>query len=173
VRYLLTRLGLRLGGAFAIVLVIAVAIIVGRSVGHSQPPAPLGDPDNGSPSVASSGTSDDDGVRTPAPTVAVTDAGDVKLRADQFVTAWLDRNKTPQAWHDAIARLSTTQLSRSLSGVDPLSVPAARVTSAPTFPILTATFAQAVIGVDTGTVTLTLLKQGSQWLVDGVDWERA
>jgi hypothetical protein len=33
-------------------------------------------------------------------------------------------------------------------------------------------FAQVSIAVDTGTVTLELLKQSGKWLVDGVDWDR-
>jgi hypothetical protein len=176
-RHLLSRLGFRVAAVLAIVLFIAGAVAVGRVVGHA--PAPPGDISGGDltppPTVAVSGTStaDDDGVRTPPPTLPAADAGPVRTRVDEFMAAWLSRSLSPEAWHAGVAKLSTATLAKSLVGVDPLSVPATRVTAPPTFPVLTATFAQAVIEVDSGTVTLSLLKNGAEWLVDGIDWARA
>jgi hypothetical protein len=158
-----------------IALVVGIAIAAGRTLGNnSRPPTAInGGDDNGSllTSSASPGA-DDDGVQTPAPTLSATPS-DLKTQVDRFMTAWLNRTATPDAWHAAIAKLSTQRLSTSLIGVDPLSVPATRVISPPTFPILTATFSQAAIEVDSGTVTLTLLNQDGTWLVDGVDWQRS
>jgi hypothetical protein len=176
-RHLLSRLGFRVAAVLAIVLFIAGAVAVGRLVGHA-PVAPSdisGSDTTTRPTLGASGTpaADDDGVRTPPPTLPVADAGPVRSRVDEFMAAWLSRNLSPDAWHARIAKLSTTTLAKSLVGVDPLSVPATRVTAPPTFPVLTAMFVQAVIEVDSGTVTLTLLKNGSEWLVDGIDWARA
>jgi hypothetical protein len=159
----------------AIVMVIAIAVAIGKTVGNNnRPPSPFSGSNGDQPlettsAGASAGT--DDGVQTPAPTLSATPTA-LKTRVDQFMTAWLDRGATAEAWHAAVARLSTSRLSTSLNGVDPLSVPAIRVVSPPTFPILTATFAQSAVEVDSGTVTLTLLMQDGVWLVDGIDWQR-
>jgi hypothetical protein len=174
-RQLLGRLGIRVGAVLAIVVVIGIAVAIGRAVGdNNRPPTSLGG-EGGEPPVTASGASStgpDDGVQRPAPTLSATPI-ELKIAVDQFMIAWLDRNATPEAWHAAVAKLATTRLSASLIGVDPLGVPATRVVNPPTFPILTATFARATIGVDSGTVTLTLLKQYGVWRVDGIDWQRA
>ncbi len=93
-------------------------------------------------------------------------------RVNDFMQVWLDRQLTPSTWHAKIARFATSALADSLVGVDPLSVPATRTTGSVAVPVLTSSFAQAVIPVDSGTVTLTLVKRSGDWLVDGVDWER-
>jgi hypothetical protein len=174
VRHLVSRLGLRVGAVLAIVLFIAGAVAVGRTLGHR--PAASTDINAGvAPSTSATATAPpgaDDGVRTPPPTLPAADAGPVRSRVNEFMAAWLSRNLSPEAWHSRIAKLTTATLAKSLVGVDPLSVPATRVTAPATFPVLTATFAQAVIEVDSGTVTLTLLKDGSDWWVDGIDWQR-
>jgi hypothetical protein len=175
VRHLLSRLGFRVGAVLVIALVVGIAIAAGRTLGHSNRlPTAINGGNTSEPLLTTSTTpgAGDDGVQTPAPTLSATPA-DLKAQVDRFMTAWLNRNATPDAWHAAVAKVSTARLSASLTGVDPLSVPATRVVSPPTFPILTATFSQAAIEVDSGTVTLTLLKQDGAWLVDGVDWARA
>lgn len=173
-RHLLSRLGFRVGAVLAMVLFIGGAVAVGRTVGHSSlPPTDInaGGPPTTAGSIETAGA-DDDGVQTPPPTLPVADAGSVRSQVNEFMAAWLSRNLSPEAWHSRVAKLTTTTLAKSLVGVDPLSVPATRVTAPATFPVLTSTFAQAVIEVDSGTVTLTLLKDGSDWLVDGIDWQR-
>jgi hypothetical protein len=176
VRHLLSRLGFRVGAVLAIVLFIAGAVAVGRTVGHSTvPPTDInaGEPPPTTTGPIATAGAGDDGVQTPPPTLPVADAGPVRARVNEFMVAWLSRDLSPEAWHTRIAKLTTTTLAKSLIGVDPLSVPATRVTAPATFPVLTPTFAQSVVAVDSGTVTLTLLKNGTEWLIDGIDWERA
>jgi hypothetical protein len=174
VRHLLSRLGFRVGAVLVIVLVVGIAVAAGRTIGHTdRPPTAINGASTDERFTTTSATpgSSDDGVQTPAPTLSATPA-DLQARVDQFMAAWLKRSASPGVWHSTIANLSTMRLAASLAGVDPLTVPATRVVASPKFPVLTATFAQAVIEVDSGTVTLTLLKQDGAWLVDGIDWSR-
>src|SRR5262249_51172838 len=116
-------------------------------------------------------TASDDAEVAPTVTAFADDAA-LKAAASSVVGAWLRRELSPAAWHAGLTPVSTSSLAQSLEGVDPVGVPATRTTGQPTIVRRTEAFAQVSIAVDTGTVVLDLLKQGSKWLVDGVDWDR-
>jgi len=168
-RGLLGRIGARVGVAVVLVLHIAGVLAIAKLAGGgtSQPPAPR----LAGPTVTVDPTAGDDAEVAPSPS-AFADDNALRSAASAFVAAWLRRDRSPAAWHAALVPLSTSELADSLNGVDPLGVPATRTTGPPTVLRRTDAFAQVSVAVDTGTVTLDLLKQSGKWLVDGVDWDR-
>jgi hypothetical protein len=168
-RSLLGRIGARVGVAVVLVVLIGGVLAIAKLSGgrQSSPIAPRVE----GPTTTVDPTAGDDAEVAPSPT-AFSDDTSVKDAASSFVASWLRRDRSPAAWHAALVPLSTTTLADSLNGVDPIGVPATRTTGPPTVLRRTDAFAQVSIAVDTGTVTLELLKQSGKWLVDGVDWDR-
>jgi hypothetical protein len=169
-RRLLRSVGLRGGLAFGITLLVLAVVLVaklGRQDSDVAPYIPVIQPTS-----TVDPTSGDDAEVVATPT-AYPDDAQVKTAASRFAAAWLRRSLSAQAWHSGLAKLSTKSLAASLEGVDPSGVPATRKTGDPTVTLRTELFAQIAVPMDTGTLRLTLLKQGDEWLVDGVDWDQA
>jgi hypothetical protein len=168
-RGLLSRIGARVGVAVVLVVLIGGVLVIAKLSGgrQSNPITPQVE----GPTSTVDPTAGDDAEVAPSPT-SFPDDTSVKDAASSFIASWLRRDRSPIAWHAALVPLSTTTLADSLKGVDPIGVPATRTTGPPTVLRRTDAFAQVSIAVDTGTVTLDLLKQGGKWLVDGVDWDR-
>jgi hypothetical protein len=167
---LLRRLGIRGGAILALVLLVALGVVVGRMLGPSS--ATPNDIGLGNEPVPSSvdPTAGDDAQVSPTPTSFPDDAI-VQSRAKQFVAVWVRHDLSPDAWHTAIAKLSTAKLSASLLGVDPTTVPASSAATDAVVALRTDSLAQVSMTLDTGTVTLTLVKQpDGSWLVDAIDW---
>jgi hypothetical protein len=169
-RSLLGRLGARGGAAIGLVLLILLVLGIAQLVGGGARP-PLLAPE-GQPSVTVDPTEGDDGEVAPTPSAYADDA-EVRAAALAFATAWIQRELTPQAWHVGVAAHATDLLAETLTDVDPAGVPATRLTGLPTIGLRTDLFAQVGVPADSGRLVLTLLKQDNEWLVDGVDWERA
>jgi hypothetical protein len=169
VRSLLGRLGARGGAAVGLIIVVLAVVAIARLVddGPATPPFNPG----AQPSITVDPTEGDDGEVAPTPTAYADDA-ELGAAALTFMSAWLRRELDPPSWHQGIAELATGGLATSLEGVDPVGVPALRMTGSPTIVLRTELFAQVGVPVDTGTVQLTMVKQGGEWLVDGVDWIR-
>jgi hypothetical protein len=168
VRTLLRRLGPRTGISVGLILVVAAVLIVGRLAGSDDKRRPYSGPDS-LPSVGVS--AGDDGLISPTPLEYVDDV-DVRAAATAFTQAWLQRSKSPEDWHASLVPLSTATLASSLDGVDPVVVPANRMVGDPTIILRSDLYAQVTVPVDSGVVELGLLKQGGDWLVDTVDWQR-
>ncbi|GAA1808454.1 hypothetical protein GCM10009682_32780 [Luedemannella flava] len=171
-RNAITRLGVR--GTLVLVLAILVAGVVGlaRLLGDAAPrrePAPDGAPPTAASTVDP--TEGDDGVVTsPKPPA---DDPAVRTAATAFLEAWLRSDLSADAWQDGLTSLATKDLVDRLDGVDPVTVPAKRTTGAAQLIAKQSDFAQVDVPVDTGRVSLRLLRADGRWLVDGVDWERA
>lgn len=171
-RRLLDRIGVRGGVTLGLILLVAAVVAIGRLVGGpTNPPAYEGRPEP-SATVTAGPTAADDGAVEVTPSSFADDAA-VRSAVAAFMAAWLQRGLSPEAWHAAIAPLSTRTLAQSLAGVDPTGVPATRIVGEPTVTRRSEIYAQVSVPVDSGTVQLTVLKMGNSWLVDGVDWERA
>ncbi|MFC7482114.1 hypothetical protein ACFQX7_21705 [Luedemannella flava] len=97
----------------------------------------------------------------------------VRTAATAFLEAWLRSDLSADAWQDGLTSLATKDLVDRLDGVDPVTVPAKRTTGAAQLIAKQSDFAQVDVPVDTGRVSLRLLRADGRWLVDGVDWERA
>jgi len=168
-RSALARLGIR--GAVALGLALLVLVIVGiaKLVGGAGEQGLRSSGPRPTPTVPP--TAGDDGEVAATPSAYADDAV-IRRTASDFATAWLRRNLSATAWHSGIAALSTPALGQKLEGVDPSGVPARRALGLPNLVLRTEAFARVTILVDTGTLSLNLLKQGGRWLVDGVDWER-
>jgi len=167
---LLGRVGLRGGIAIGLILLVAAVVAIGKLAGSrstSDPFVPVVEPTS-----TVDPTSGDDAEAAATPTAYPDDAV-VRRAATTFTEAWLRRSLSEQAWHAGLAKLSTKALSESLVGVDPKGVPATRRTGEPTIVLRSDLFAQAAIPTDAGTLKLTLLKQGSDWVVDAIDWDPA
>jgi hypothetical protein len=167
-RATLARLGVRGGLAIGLVVVVVVVVGVAKLIGGRDTPIQLSQPTS---TVSVDPTAGDDAEVVPTATTYSDDLA-VRATAKSFATAWLRRDLTPAAWHEGIAKLTTSSLSQSLDGVDPRGVPATRLVGDPNVVFRTDLYAQVSIPVDTGTLTLNLLKQHDRWLVDAVDWGR-
>jgi hypothetical protein len=168
-RGLLGRVGARVGVAVVLVALIAGVVAIAKLSGGGAARPVL--PRVMEPTSTVDPTAGDDAEVAPSPTAFADDAA-LKSAASSFVEAWLRRDRSPTAWHDALVPLATSNLAQSLEGVDPSGVPATRTTGPATVVRRGAAFAQVSITVDTGTVVLDLVKPGEKWLVDGVDWDR-
>lgn len=168
-RWLLGRFGVRVTVAAGLLLIVAGVVTVGR-LGDGRPP--LRFPDAGRTPSTVDPTAGDDGAVPPNATAGVDDDA-VHAAAAEFVAAWLRRDLGAPAWHTGVAGLATQSLATSLHGVDPRTVPARRTAGDTVLVLRTDRYAVVAVPVDTGTVTLNLLKVGDGWLVDGVGWERA
>ncbi|MEV4618413.1 hypothetical protein AB0J74_06795 [Asanoa sp. NPDC049573] len=93
--------------------------------------------------------------------------------AEAFATAWLDREASAEAWYSALRPHVTSQLAAKLKDVDPVVVPAERLTGAATVAPQGSGLVEVSYPVDSGTLLLRLVVVDGRWLVDGVDWERA
>ena len=168
-RRLLGRVGARTGISVGLILLVAAVVAIGRLAGGTAPPRAPADAETSSPSVDA--TIGDDAEVAPSQSSYPDDAA-VRSAAEKFINEWLQRSRTAEQWHAALAPLATTNLAQSLEGVDPVVVPATRVVGGPTITLRSEQYAQVTMPVDTGTVELGLLNQSGDWLVDSLDWQR-
>ncbi|WP_239083655.1 hypothetical protein [Asanoa ishikariensis] len=124
----------------------------------------------------------DDGVVEPRPaTSTVVDPGpslspgapEPAEIAKAFATSWLDRTAKVADWYAALVPHVTADLAAKLKGVDPVVVPAERLTGPPTVVPRGTGLVEVSYPVDSGTLLLRVVVAEGRWLVDGVDWERA
>ena len=162
------RLRPRLVVALGLILLIGAVVVFARLLGGD--PAPTGLPPNESSAPTVDPTAGDDGEVLPTSTYA--DDASVLDRATAFIREWLRRDLPRAEWHAGLTPLVTDTLKDSLAGVDPKSVPADRATTDARLLVRTERHAVVRCEVDAGSLTLTLVLEGSSWLVDGVDWER-
>lgn len=167
----MTRLGVR--GTLVLVLAILVAGVVAlaRLLGDAAPrrePAPDAGP-TAPVSTVDAEEGDDGVVTSPKPPA---DDPAVRAAATNFIKAWLRSDLSADAWKNGLTKLATNGLVARLDGVDPATVPATRTTGAAAVVAKQADFAQVDVPVDSGTISLRLLRADGRWLVDGVDWER-
>jgi hypothetical protein len=110
---------------------------------------------------------------SPAPPVTSPGAAEPATVATDFVRAWLAHDGvTPEQWRAGFARYATPALRDKLKDTDPAGVPAQRMAGPVVLANRSATFVEASMPLDTGTVRLRLLATNGRWLVDGVGWER-
>jgi hypothetical protein len=171
-RRLLGRLGVRGGVAVGLAAAVLLTVAIAQLAGGGSDRGPYF-PDSGTqPFSTADPTAGDDSEVGPTQS-AYPDDPNVRAVATAFAAAWLRRELAAATWHAGIAALATKSLAQSLEGVDPSRVPATRTTGEARLSLRTDLVAEATIPVDTGTLVLTLRKEGNRWLVDGVDWERA
>ncbi|GIF76595.1 hypothetical protein Asi02nite_61130 [Asanoa siamensis] len=143
-----------------------------RSTGSAQPF------ETSTPPESSGSIEGDDGVVEP--TAATLDPGpslspgarQPAAVAETFAKAWLNRTAKADAWHAALAAHATATLETKLEGVDPVVVPAERLTGQATVVPQGTGLAEVSFPVDSGILVLRLVVEKGRWLVDGVDWER-
>jgi hypothetical protein len=172
----------RVGVAIVLLVVVFGVIGVARVMsGPADDAGPyLGAPDR--PVSTVNPTEGDDGVVESAPgtdptaePVVTVDPGTPRPEdvARAFASAWLDQDATPKRWHAHLLPHMTPALAEKLDGVDPVIVPADRLTGPATVIPRGEQFLEVVFPVDTGKLRLRLVAPGGRWLVDGVDWERS
>ncbi|MFC0030713.1 hypothetical protein ACFFMM_14420 [Micromonospora chaiyaphumensis] len=172
-RVLRSRLGVALVIAVLVFGVIGAARLVsgpvdstlGLSTRPSQPISTV-DPHAGDDGVLSS---------PPAAVAPKTRPGEAtpEQTAGRFTTAWLTGpGSTAEAWQSRLRPLSTPALLEKMTGADPETVPARRVTGAVTLRARTESFVEALVPLDDGRLRLELVAPDGRWLVDAVDWER-
>ncbi|MET7945304.1 hypothetical protein [Micromonospora sp. NPDC005324] len=121
-------------------------------------------------------TAGEDGLlNSAAPPSPVTSPGarTPEQTADRFARAWLGRpGMTTEEWQAGLRPLSTPALREKLTGAEPESVPAEKVTGPPSMRERTETFVELLLPLDAGGLRLELVTSDDGWLVDVLDWER-
>lgn len=161
----------------AIVLLALVLLIVGAFRIFGDPPV---SPVQAGPRYTELPTlvthQPDDGVATQppvqSPSVAPGAADPLDVAAS-FAASWVQGTRSPNAWLAALRPHCTEHLLDQLSGVDPASVPARKVTGPPTLIPRAFTYAEVTVPLDAGVLKLRLLGPDGHWYVDGVDWDRS
>jgi phage-related tail fiber protein len=175
VRALLRRLGARHGIALGAIVVIVGVLVIARMGGNPTGSLVTGGTDRGL--VPSGSPAPDDGAASvPAPQPPTTSPGastpqDVAMR---FATAWLHHTGvTAATWRAVLAPMSTARLGGELTNADPETVPANNITGPVSLTDHSATYVEADVPTDSGTLVLSLLAAHGQWRVDAIDWEPA
>ncbi|MDG4768462.1 hypothetical protein O7632_30855 [Solwaraspora sp. WMMD406] len=166
----------RLGFAVLLLVVVVSVVGVGQVAGQvgGTTGTVLGDPAPG-PALTVDPTEGDDGIQSLRPEpepVTAADADRPEAVALAFATAWIDRSLDPDRWHAGLRPYMTDDLADKLTGVDPVVVPAERLTGEPALIPYATNLVEVVIEVDSGKLRLRLSGPDGHWLVDGVDWER-
>jgi len=92
--------------------------------------------------------------------------------ATTFATEWVrTAGVTAARWRASLLALSTDRLDAELANANPQTVPADRVTGTPSLTDRAASFVQASVPTDAGTLVLSLLATDGRWQVDAIDWE--
>jgi cell division septation protein DedD len=160
--------------ALGLLLLVALIVVVGKLLGGSE--APLG-PNLGSIDSTVDPSAGNDSVAeiqpTPSPRQA-TDGQPATAVATTFAQNWLAKTRSAQAWLAALQPLATKTVGDELTGVDPVTVPAERITGEATSQVYADAVMDVSIPCDSGTLRLRMVftQQGSngKWLVDGIDW---
>ncbi|GAA4246847.1 hypothetical protein GCM10022255_020300 [Dactylosporangium darangshiense] len=179
-RTVLRLLGTRYGIALVLVVVVLVAVGLGRTVlddgsGRSANDA-LG------PTVAPVPTSadpysslGDDGVDesvVAAPSLSK-GAADVSAVATRFAKAWLRKpGISGDQWRAALKPDASAELMASLAETDPADVPTATITG-PVQLQGTGAVTVAKFPAEGGAIVLELQVAGGRWQVTSLDWEAA
>jgi hypothetical protein len=176
-RPILRLLGTRYGMALVLTVLVLAVVGVMRGVAGSYRAAPYGPAIGPSPVDSIDPTAGNDSLlipESPSPPVTSPGAAEPTTVATSFLKAWLAHTGvTPEQWRASFAKYATTALRDKLKGTDPAGVPAERITGSVVLQDRGASYVEAAIPVDSGTVRLRLLATNGRWLVDGVDWERA
>jgi hypothetical protein len=168
-------------GIAGLIALIVLAVLVGAKVfGHSSPSPGAGTSAVGPPASTSTDTGQgapDDGLTSASPSAPVVRSGQPgPLQvATSCATAWLNHGTgvTADQWWKAVTRYTTAALAAKLRGADPQSVPANRIVTPAQLSDHGATWANVVIKMDSGTLTLRTLSGANGWQVDGIDWSRS
>lgn len=172
---LLSSLPVRPRTAIAVGLLLVVAIVVGigKLVGGQQ--GPTASPDGMTPLSSVDPSTGNDSVvdLEPTPTLGDARTAAVLATANTFASLWIDHDRPAKAWLDSLTPFCTKTLVGELSGVDPESVPADRITGTASLEVHADATVDVIIPIDAGKLRLRMVaQQNGKWLVDGIDWER-
>jgi hypothetical protein len=168
-----SRVGVALVLAAVVLGVVGAAKLFSNSAGAG--PGLSGAPEQ--PILTVSATVADDGLAsaepTPSPKISPGTAVPATV-AKAFGKAWVNhRGVTAEEWYAGLLPHCTEPLAKKLAGVDPVGVPADRLTGEPVLIPYADQVVDATIRVDSGLLRLRLTAVDGRWLVDGIDWERA
>lgn len=163
----------RTTAALGLLLIVALVVGFGKLVGGQQ--GPTASPDGTTPLSSVHPSEGDDSVvdLVPTPTLGDVRTADVLAAANQFAALWIDHDRPAKAWRDSLTPLCTKTLAGELMGVDPVSVPADRITGTASLEVHADATVDVIIPIDAGKLRLRMVaQQNNKWLVDGIDWER-
>ena len=99
-RSLLGRIGLRVGTAIGLAVLVLIVVGIAQLIGGGSRPSVL--VPEGQPSMTVDPTEGDDAEVAPTPT-AYPDDAEIRDATMAFATAWIQRDLTPEAWHAGLA----------------------------------------------------------------------
>ncbi len=122
----------------------------------------------------------DTGPDTAGVAMPTTSAAETTIQPDaptviaaRFMIAWLRKDLDAASWRSGVGANCTSSLAQQLNGVEPKFVPASQMAGTVNLVRSDQTSATVTVRVDTGVVTIQLVRDGNTWLVDGVDWVRS
>ena len=175
--FLFTRvLRSRLGVAVVIAVLVFGVIGAARLIsGPVDPATGLSNRPREPISTVDPAAGDDGVLSSAAPAKPKTRPGELtpEQAAGRFTNAWLaGPGSSGDEWQARLRPMSTSALTEKLTGADPETVPARRVTGQITLRPRTESFVEALVPLDNGRLRLELVAPDGRWLVDAVDWER-
>jgi hypothetical protein len=173
-RQVLRLIGSRYGMALMLVVLVLIVVGVMRGVAGSNRQT-LGTAVEPSPAAVNPTAADDSVVDpgSPSPPYTSPGAAEPATVANAFLKAWLTHDGVTAAqWRAGFAKYATAALKDKLKDTDPAGVPAERATGGLVIQDRGATYVEASVPVDSGTITLRMIGANGRWLVDGVDWAR-
>jgi hypothetical protein len=174
---LLSSLPVRPRTAIAIMLLalVAVIVLIGKLIGGT----PEAGPNLGSVQSTVDPSAGNDSVVEPRPSASPRQPASGPKAVDiatSFAQNWIEKKRSPQAWRNALQPLATKTLTDELAGVDPITVPADKITGTPQQQVYADSVMDVTFPCDSGKLRLRLVfvERGGDgsWFVDGIDWER-
>jgi hypothetical protein len=177
IAFITTRYGIAGLIALIVLAVLIGAKIFGPATSHPPGPGSVAAAPVTSTDASEQGAPDDGLAASTSPSAPVVKPGrpgPLEV-ATSCANAWLAHGPgvTSDQWWKAVTRYTTGSLAAKLKGVDPQGVPASRITTAAQLADHGATWANVVIKVDSGALTLRMLSGTDGWQVDGIDWTRS
>lgn len=170
-RVLRTRYGIALLLGAVVLVIVGIAQLAGRDDGAGRLTPRHDAQVTANPTAGNDGELSAPAVPTPVVSPGALPPDGVAV---QFAAAWVTHvNVDSTAWLARLRPFVTPALGDKLTGVDPASVPANRVTGAAKTTPRGESFVEVALPVDSGLLRLRLIATAGHWLVDGVDWERA
>jgi hypothetical protein len=168
----------RVGVALILSVIVLSAVGIARLFGDNSTASTVSSGNlSDQTSAVSPGASfgPDDGVVSALPSISPSvakGAASPGQVANAFANSWLQRTRTAPSWLAALRPYSTQHLMDELQDVDPITVPATRITGEVSLVVLSETAVQANFPLDSGQLRLRLVGPDGHWFVDGVDWDR-
>lgn len=173
--FVTSRYGLAGLAALAVIVVVVAGRLAGIGTGDSDGGSGVPAADGGQAGTTSISPVPNDAPTAsptrPDPVVSPGQHGPLTV-ATTFATAFLDTDRSADAWRKALRAHASPRLTDELSTMDPATVPAGRLTGRAKLGDHGATWAEVRLPTRSGTLVFRLVSAHGVWQVDRLDWDR-